>query len=116
VTVPGQRAHYADPAEVARLLGVAVDDPRLERVCSATDAVVDSYYGAATVAAKLPAEPWPAVVVEAATTIAMDAWRRLSTPGGYFQVADYVGRLSKDPAEPVAILLDALGRESWPVA
>ena len=114
---PDPRPHYADPAELAKLLGVPVDDPRLERVCSATDAVVDSYYGAATVTAKLPADqPWPAVVVEAATTIAVDMWRRPSTPGGYFQVADYVGRLSKDPADPVAILLDALGRESWPVA
>ena len=116
MTVPGPRAHYADPAELAKLLGVDVADPRLERVCSATDTVVDSYYGTATVSAKLVDPPWPAVVVEAATTIAVDMWRRPSTPGGYFQVADYVGRLSKDPTEPVAILLDALGRESWPVA
>ena len=116
MTVPGPRAHYADPAELAKLLGVAADDPRLERVCSATDTVIDSYYGADTVTAKLPAEPWPAVVVEAATAIAVDVWRRPSTPGGYFQVADYVGRLSRDPTDPVAVLLDALGRERWPVA
>jgi hypothetical protein len=118
VTVPPDpRPHYADPTELAALLGVPPDSPRLERVCSATDAVVDAYYGSATVASRLPPDqPWPAVVVEAATVIAEDVWRRISLPGGYFQVADYVGRLSRDPADPVAVLLDALGRESWPVA
>ena len=48
--------------------------------------------------------------------IAVDVWRRPSTPGGYFQVADYVGRLSADPTSSVTVLLDSIGREAWPVA
>jgi hypothetical protein len=110
------RESYVDTAELAKLLGVAPDDPRLERVAAATDRIVDGYYGAATVAAKLPAPPWPAAVQEAALTIATDLWRRPTTPGGYFQVADYVGRLSLDPAAPVVILLDSIGRLEWPIA
>ena len=117
------RPPYVDVAELAKLLGVAPDDPRLARVAAATSTVIDSYYGRATVAAKLPDvvdpdpwPPWPSVVVEAAMTIATDLWRRPSTPGGYFQVVDYVGRLSNDPTSQVATLLDSLGRLEWPVA
>ena len=110
------RPPYVDPTELATLVGVDLSNERVARVCAATTEIIDSYYGALTVTEKLPAPPWPDAVAEAALTIASDLWRRPSTPGGYFQVADYVGRLSKDPAEPVAILLDALGRESWPVA
>ena len=117
------RPPYVDVDELAKLLGVSPDDPRLARVAAATSTVIDGYYGAATVAAKLPDvvdpdpwPPWPAVVVEAAMGIAIDIWRRPSTPGGYFQVADYVGRLSADPTSSVATLLDSLGRLEWPVA
>lgn len=107
---------YTDLEALARLVGVAPDDPRLEQVAAATDAVIDAYYGAVTVATKLVAPPWPAPVVEAALTISSDLWRRPSTPGGVFQVADFVGRLALDPATPVASLLDSIGRETWPVA
>ena len=117
------RRPYVDVDELAKLLGVSPDDPRLARVAAATSTVIDGYYGRATVAAKLPdvVDPdpwpeWPAVVVEAAMAIAVDIWRRPSTPGGYFQVADYVGRLSADPTSSVATLLDSLGRLEWPVA
>lgn len=117
------RPLYVDVAELAKLLGVAPDDPRLERVATAAGSVVDAYYGAATVTARLPDvaagdpwPPWPAPVVEAATTIAVDLWRRPTTAGGYFQVADFVGRLANDPASSVSILLDSLGRLEWPVA
>jgi hypothetical protein len=109
VTIPPDpREHYVTPAEVAALVGVDPGDARLERVCAATDQVIDGYYGAATVASRLPAPPWPEAVIEAALTIA--------TPGGYFQITDFVGRLALDPAGPVAIQLDSIGRESWPVA
>jgi len=110
------RPPYCDAAELAIALGVPADSPRLARVVDATTVVIDSYYGAATVAARLPAPPWPAPVIEAAFTIAQDLWRRPSAPGGYFQVSDFVGRLALDPAAPVAVLLDSIGRLSWPVA
>jgi len=117
VTIPPDpREHYVTPAEVAALVGVDPGDARLERVCAATDQVIDGYYGAATVASRLPAPPWPEAVIEAALTIAADLWRRPATPGGYFQITDFVGRLALDPAAPVAIQLDSIGRESWPVA
>ena len=118
-----ERPPYVDVAELAAKLGVAPDDPRLTRVAAATSTIIDGYYGKVTVAAKLPDvvdpdpwPPWPAVVVEAAMAIAMDLWRRPSTPGGYFQIVDYVGRLSVDPTSGVATLLDSLGRLEWPVA
>jgi hypothetical protein len=117
------RPPYVDPLELAKLLGVSPDDPRLVRVADATSRIVDAYYGAATVMARLPtpedpdnAPPWPPAVVEAALEIAVDVWRRPATPGGYFQVADYVGRLSADPTSSVATLLDSVGRLAWPVA
>jgi hypothetical protein len=110
------REPYVTVDEVATALGVAPTDPRVARVVDATTAVIDSYYGVATVALRLPAPPWPAPVIEAALTIAQDLWRRSSTPGGYFQVADFVGRLSVDPTNSVAVLLDSVGRVSWPVA
>jgi len=110
------RAPYVDTAELAAALGVPPDNPRLVRVVDATNVVIDSYYGAATVALRLPAPPWPAPVVEAAFTIAQDLWRRPSSPGGYFQVSDFVGRLALDPAGPVAVLLDSIGRIEWPIA
>jgi hypothetical protein len=113
---PDPRVPYVDTAELAATLGVSADDARLDRVASATSAVIDAYYGAATVAAKLVAPPWPDAVVEAALTIAQDLWRRPSTPGGYFQVSDFVGRLASDPAAPVSILLDSIGRLEWPIA
>jgi len=110
-------APYVDPAELAKMLGVAADDPRLERVVTAVGAIVDGYYGDATVAASLVAPPWPAGVTEAALEIAIDVWRRPTAPGGYFQVADYVGRLSADPASSVVVLLDsAVPRLEWGVA
>jgi len=119
VTIPPDpRPPYVDPAELAAELGVdpVAQEARLARVCAATSAVIDSYYGSATVALKLPAAPWPAAVSEAALTIGVDIWRRVTTPGGYFQVADYVGRLAIDPTSSVGVLLDSIGRERWPVA
>lgn len=62
-----------------------------------------------------PTDPPPAGAHEAALTIANDLWRRPTTPGGYFQVVDYVGRLAQDPASPVLALL-APYRESWAIA
>lgn len=118
------RPPYVDVAELAKALGVAPDDPRLVRVTATTSRVIDAYYGSLTVATRLPYDTenppdpheWPAEVVEAAFAIAIDVWRRPSTPGGYFQVADYVGRLSADPTGHAATLLDSLGRLEWPVA
>jgi hypothetical protein len=116
VTIPEPRTPYVDPAELAAALGVDPDDARLLRVVGATNAIIDAYYGADTVAAKLVAAPWPDAVTEAALTIGSDVWRRTTTPGGYFQVADFVGRLSADPTSSVAVLLDSIGREWWPIA
>jgi hypothetical protein len=112
------REPYVAVAEVAAALGVdpADTDGRVARAVDTAGQIIDSYYGAATVAARLPAPPWPAPVIEAALVIAQDVWRRRSTPGGYFQVVDFVGRLSLDPANSVAMLLDSIGREVWPVA
>lgn len=113
---------YVAPAELAAVVGVPTDDPRLVRVVATTSQVVDHYYGTATVAAKLRNEDGsdlaavPECVAEAALTIAVDVWRRPTTPGGYFAVADYVGRLAQDPTSSVVVLLNALGRESWPIA
>ena len=113
---------YITPDELAGAVARPPDDPRLTRVCQAASTVVDAYYGAATVAARLrnpdgtDLATVPPVVAEAALTIATDLWRRPTTPGGYFSVADYVGRLAQDPAAPVVVLLDAIGREAWPVA
>lgn len=118
--MPGPQ--YVTTAELAGLVGAGADPARLDTVCEVASRVVDHYYGTATVTAKLrpPAVPdggpYPDVVREACLTIAADVWRRPTTPGGYFQVADYVGRLSQDPTSPVVALLNALGREAWPVA
>lgn len=106
---------YVTPAELAELVGADPADPNLEVVCDDVTQVVDHYYGTVTVAAKLVAPPWPACVRRAALTIAGDLWRRPSTPGGYFQVRDYVGRLAQDPSSPVVVELQALGREAWPI-
>ena len=38
--------------------------------------------------------PPPSGAHEATLTIGNDLWRRPTTPGGYFQVVDYVGRFS----------------------
>lgn len=116
MSVPDPRPPYVDPTELATLLGVVPDDPRVARVCAAATRVVDTYYGAATVTEKLAAPPWPDAVAEAALTIAADLWRRPATPGGYFQITDFVGRLALDPAAPVAVLLDSVGRLEWPVS
>jgi len=113
---------YVDPVELAEIVGTNPADPRLARVVAATSQIVDHYYGTVTVAAKLRLPDGadlpviPACVNEAATTIAVDLWRRPTTPGGYFQVADYVGRLAQDPTSPVVVLLNALGRLEWPIA
>ena len=113
---------YVTPDELAAAVGTDAGVARVTRVCQATATVVDAYYGSATVAARLrnpdgsDLAEVPAVVAEAALTIATDLWRRPTTPGGYFSVADYVGRLAQDPTAPVVVLLDALGREAWPVA
>lgn len=113
---------YVTPAELAPVVGVPVDDPRVVRVCATASTIVDAYYGSTTVAAKLRQPDGsdlpevPPTVGEAAGVIALDVWRRLTTPGGYFTVADYVGRLPQDPTSPVVVLLDALGRLAWPVA
>lgn len=113
---------YLDASELAGVVGVPASDPRLARVVAATSQVIDHYYGTVTVAAKLRLPDGsdlptvPASVNEAALTIAVDVWRRTTTPGGYFAVADYVGRLAQDPTSAVGTLLNALGREAWPIA
>jgi len=112
------REPYVTVTEVAAALGVdpADTDGRVARAVDAAGQIIDAYYGSATVELRLPAPPWPAPVIEAALVIAQDVWRRRSTPGGYFQVVDFVGRLSLDPASSVSQMLDSIGRESWPVA
>lgn len=114
---PDPRAPYVEVAELARLLGVPEDDPRLVRVTESVSQIVDRYYGKLTVAAHLIEPPWPPALTEAALTIAADLWRRPAAPAGYFQIVDFVGRLALDPASPVATLLDsAIPRERWPIA
>lgn len=110
------RDPYVTEAELAELVGADPTDPNLAVVVADVSAVVDAYYGTVTVAARLVAPPWPANVRRAALTIAGDLWRRPSTPGGYFQVRDYVGRLAQDPTSPVLVELNALGRDAWPIA
>jgi hypothetical protein len=113
---------YITPTDLAALVGQGADPARLDRVCTTASRVIDHYYGTATVDAVLrpptvpDGGPYPAAVVEAALTVAADLWRRPTTPGGYFQVADYVGRLAQDPTSPVIALLDSVGRLEWPVA
>ena len=113
---------YCVPADLAPIVGGGADPARITRVIDAASRIVDHYYGSATVTARLrpPAVPevgpYPSAVTEATVTIAADLWRRPTTPGGYFQVADYVGRLAQDPTSPVVALLDSLPRDAWPVA
>jgi hypothetical protein len=115
-------ALYVTTDQLKALVGAGADPARLDTVCVAASAVVDHYYGTVTVAAKLRQPDGTALAVvapavaEAALTIAADLWRRPTTPGGYFSVADYVGRLAQDPASSVVALLNALGREAWPVS
>ena len=117
MTVPDPRPPYVDATELATLLGVPADDERLARIVDAVTEVVDRYYGALTVAMHLAGPEYPPALTEAALTIAADLWRRPSTPGGYFQIVDFVGRLAADPASPVADLLNsAVPRERWPIA
>ncbi len=114
--------NYVTVDDVVRITGAAPDDPRVPRVIAATSSIVDHFYGAVTVAARLRNPDGtdlavvPDVVAEAALTIAADLWRRPTTPGGYFQVSDYVGRLAQDPTSSVVALLNALGRLEWGVA
>jgi hypothetical protein len=116
MTDPGDpRPPYVTTDELAELVGADPTDPTLELVVADVTAVVDAYYGSMTVTARLAAPPWPANVRRAALTIAGDLWRRPATPGGYFQVRDYVGRLAQDPTSPVIVELNALGREAWPI-
>lgn len=113
---------YVTPAELAGYVGADPADPRVSRACVTASNIVDHYYGTVTVAARLRQPDGsdlatvPDAVAEAALTIGLDVWRRPTTPGGYFQVADYVGRLAQDPTAPVVVLLDSLGREAWPIA
>lgn len=115
---------YVTDDELAELLGLDPLDERLPVVTTTADTVVEHYYGTVTVNTLLrdvdglpfPVELVPATVRLAALTIAADLWRRPETPGGYFQVADYVGRLAQDPTAPVIAALNALGRLEWPIA
>jgi hypothetical protein len=117
MTDPGPaRDPYVTTDELAELVGADPADPNLEVVVADTTAVIDAYYGSMTVAARLVAPPWPANVRRAALSIGGDLWRRPATPGGYFQVRDYVGRLAQDATSPVIVELNALGREAWPIA
>jgi len=118
-----------DPASVAAVLGYTdVPDTCVDAAATA-DAVVRHWYGSTwpTVEAMLTAvdtDPVTAgdadvaraaAVRSAATAVGVDVHRRPTTPGGYFQVADYVGRLSLDPAHPVSVQLGTAGR-SWGMA
>ena len=115
---------YVTVEELAGLTGTAAGDPRLARVADTASAIIDHYYGTATVNARLrnpdgtDLAEVPATVAEAALTIAGDVWRRPTTPGGYFQITDYVGRLAQDPTSSVVALLNALpgGRVDWSIA
>lgn len=89
---------------------------RADAIAELASIVVEHVVGhAGTVAHLVGPEVVPAGAAEAARTVASDLWRRPSTPGGYFQVADYVGRLAADPASSVLALL-APYRESWAIA
>lgn len=115
-------ADYVSVEELVAVLHLKpADEPRAVRVCELVNGtatvtgLVDHIIGAKGVAAHCVAAPYPAAAHEAALAIAVDLWRRPTTPGGYFQVADYVGRLSADPASPVLGLLATL-RESWSIS
>lgn len=113
---------YVTPAEVLAMVGRDGTDPadvaRSSSVAELASIVVEHVVGSAGVTRHLLSmgqdEPVPSGAHEAALTIANDIWRRPSTPGGYFQVVDYVGRLSADPATQVFTLL-APYRESWAI-
>jgi hypothetical protein len=94
-------------------LKTSEDITRADATAASANLVVEHVVGNRGVAEHLLGDP--ECVAEPALTIALDLWRRPSTPGGYFQVSDYVGRLAQDPAAPVLAQL-AMFRESWPVA
>lgn len=106
----------SDPRDVARANGIAeLASIIVESVVGHAGVVrhllpttVDATSGEAT-------DRPPSGAHEAALTISADLWRRPSTPGGYFQVADYVGRMAVDPASPVLALLTPY-KESWSIA
>jgi len=114
---------YVTAAEVLEVVGrpadSAADLTRAEGVAELASIIVEHYVGSAGVTRHLlplgQDEPPPSGAHEAALGIAADLWRRPSTPGCYFQVVDYVGRLAADPASSVAALL-APYRESWSIA
>ena len=78
----------ADPRDLIRADGLA----------ELASIIVESVVGDAGVIRHLlpfdETAPPPSGAHEAALTIANDLWRRPTTPGGYFQVVDYVGRLA----------------------
>ena len=107
----------ADPATVAATLGLDAADPAVLAAVAAADAVVRHWYGTAWDDVAADTDPDRAQArTTAANTVAVDVYRRPTTPGGYFAVADYVGRLSRDPTSPVAALLAAGGPRAWGVA
>lgn len=101
-------------------LGAAADVvERADAVAELANAIVFHFVGTASAEEWLqpPVFPakYPAAATESALTIATDLWRRPSAPAGYVQIVDYVGRLAKDPADPVAAQLSIL-RVEWPIA
>lgn len=101
------------------------ESTRADSVAELVSIIVEHAVGEAGVIAHLlpadvddtgtPTDPPPSGAHEAALAMAPDVWRRVSAPGGYFSVADYVGRLNQDPAQS-ALLLLAPYRESWSIA
>ena len=96
--------------EVAELASIVV-----EHIVGEAGVIAHLMPGELDPVTEQPVKPPPSGAHIAAVTIAGDLWRRPSTPGGYFQVADYVGRLSADPGSPVLALLTPY-RESWSIA
>lgn len=111
---------YVTGGELVAVLKLAAGDlARADTVAAAANLIVFQAVGQAGANAYLapPVEPatYPAAAREAALAIAVDLWRRPKSPGGVFQVADYVGRLALDPVAPVMVLISTM-RLSWPIA
>ena len=108
VPVPDLPAHlYVTAAELAAELGSTPDgsDPWLAESCATATAACDQLIGPDGVARWLVAEPWPAPVRLAALTVAVDVYRRRTAASGYFQLDDYLARLTLDPSSTVMIHL-----------
>ena len=110
-------AGYVTPEEVAAELGVpaatATGDPRYQRACDASSAMVDSYLG--RFAEEPLPTPTPEPVHQSALELAVDLLRRPSAPYGYFVTDITIASVGPDVLRRVKSLLRPW-KQTWGIA